>query len=342
MVIKWMKKVKHGLESNALQTLKMLNCKQKIYFIYLLASGKILEECKLKGGTENSQKTFYIIRRPDKLVGLFSFYQTNAGKIKYALEKGYLPVIDMQNYANCYQSRNAEYNAWEAFFEQSCAYSLEEVYRSKNIILADVSLNNIMMPSSNMDFFHNYEGCRDFWKDLCSQYLKIRTDIQQEADKRYCQLTSQNDIVLGVAIRGTDYIRLKPPGHPVQPNVDVAVRDAEKLMQQYNCNKIFVNTEDSNIANYFKLYFKEKYIWNDRKLVHYSDGYIVDNMRNDKFCDQVQSGREYLITQLMLNKTDHLLASRTSGVVGSATMCTNWKTEQYYDLGLYPAKDENM
>ena len=54
-----------------------------------------------KGGGSNSL-TFYIIRRQDISVGLFSNYIVFAGHIRYALAQGWLPVIDMQNYPNTY------------------------------------------------------------------------------------------------------------------------------------------------------------------------------------------------------------------------------------------------
>lgn len=48
-----------------------------------------------------TKPTYYIIRRNTELpAGLLSNFIVFAGHIRYALSKGWLPVIDMQNYSN--------------------------------------------------------------------------------------------------------------------------------------------------------------------------------------------------------------------------------------------------
>ena len=63
-------------------------------------------------------KTYYIIRRADNRTGLFSLFNTNLGHIYYAVQRGYIPVVDMMNYENCYleESKMGVENAWEYYF----------------------------------------------------------------------------------------------------------------------------------------------------------------------------------------------------------------------------------
>ena len=53
----------------------------------------------LKRG-DPTKPTYYIIYRKDANVGLFSNFIVFSGHIRYALSKGWIPVIDMQNYPN--------------------------------------------------------------------------------------------------------------------------------------------------------------------------------------------------------------------------------------------------
>ena len=52
---------------------------------------------------------------------------------------------------------------------------------------------------------------------------------------------------VGVYLRGTDYIDLKPSGHPVQPTVEQAMLVIDEYTRKYNVDSIFLVTEDVRI-----------------------------------------------------------------------------------------------
>ena len=60
------------------------------------------QERKVIRGMKNRDKTFYVIRRNSKSVGLFSYVLTALGHMKTAEERGYIPVVDMKNYITPY------------------------------------------------------------------------------------------------------------------------------------------------------------------------------------------------------------------------------------------------
>lgn len=84
------------------------------------------------------KKTYYIIRREDR-VGLFSYVHTAMGQVEYALEKGYIPVIDMKTTNNTYlrQEQIGKINAWNFYFEPIIPIDIDEVYTSANYIISD-------------------------------------------------------------------------------------------------------------------------------------------------------------------------------------------------------------
>ena len=95
-------------------------------------------EKKVSYGAENPEHTFFVARRANCKVGLFSLVMTNMGLVKYALDRGYIPVIDMQSGKNTYleEEQVGKINAWELYFQQPCGYELADIAESRNVILS--------------------------------------------------------------------------------------------------------------------------------------------------------------------------------------------------------------
>ena len=74
------------------------------------------------------------------------------------------PVIDMQNYITLYNCKikiNNSYNVWDYYFKPVSKYKLEDVYKSKNVIICDnrtskkgFSLTNF---KSNFKYFNGFQ-----------------------------------------------------------------------------------------------------------------------------------------------------------------------------------------
>ena len=86
---------------------------------------------------ENNFKniTFAIIRRTScKTCGLFSDYIVYLGCINLYINKGFLPIIDMQTYRNIFNEFNVSKtngNPWEFFFEQPYGQSLDNLKKKQ-------------------------------------------------------------------------------------------------------------------------------------------------------------------------------------------------------------------
>ena len=92
----------------------------------------------LKKGSPN-EPTYYIIRSKYATIGLFCYYNFFAGQIKYALERGFVPVIDMQNFPNLYLPNEllGKENSWEYYFRQPLGIGLKTAYNGENVLLSD-------------------------------------------------------------------------------------------------------------------------------------------------------------------------------------------------------------
>ena len=123
-----------------------MNWKQNIQMKLWDKSGTWQKEHTLLGGRKNPDKVFYVIRRSGMKLGLFSYFNTNLGRISYAYENDMIPVIDMQNFKNSFQAPDEKENIWEWFFEQPSDYTLKEVYESKHIIISEVEHSSVVAP----------------------------------------------------------------------------------------------------------------------------------------------------------------------------------------------------
>lgn len=319
-----------------LKTLKFLNVAQRKSFIDLTLKGRIEDEVRITGGSEYPDKTFFVIRRDGIEAGLFSLYITTVGWINYALEKGYIPVVDMSIYRNNYldKSKRGKENSWEYYFEQPMGYGISEAYKGKNLILSPLKFTE-NRPDESMDYFLNKNGRLDYWKKIVDGYVHIKKELIEDMQAEYNQLTNGRTRVLGVLARGTDYLALRPHNHPIMPTVEELIADSKDLIKKYQCDGVFLATEDKSILARFKEEFGDTVMTNNGELVDYHGGYICQKhtgRENGIYMD----GKEYLANMWMLSKSMCLLCGRTSGAIAMVLMSQNkYCYSKFYDLGCY-------
>ena len=162
----------------------MFNSVKLLYHYFTNKELYYWSERKIRGGNLNPNEKIYIIRRNAPKVGLFSYYITVAANISLAIKNGYIPVVDMTS-PNPYlkQSEYDKVNAWDFYFEQPMNVTLEEAYKSRNVILS-FGYPIEFMPSDSMDFFNNTDGLRDYWIDICHKYIRPKKEVIDYIDKK--------------------------------------------------------------------------------------------------------------------------------------------------------------
>lgn len=289
-------------------------------------------EREVSYGSDYPDKTFYVIRRHANRAGLFSFVMTNLASIAYAIDQGWVPVIDMQNSANPMLSPElvGKENAWEYYFEQPCGYSLQDIVHARHVVLSSVTA-----PANYPEFESLLDAQKAHdWRLIAARYLHVREEHVQAA-RRYMETHFHGDPYLGVLCRGTDYLALQPSGHPLQPATEDVIADCRRLMQERELEYLYLATEDQNIWERFESAFPgEVYSYQQ---MHYSvsgDQNINDvanrngNAR-DRNCD-------YLISILILAQADYVLAGAANGSYGARLLRKNDDNFCFYNLGLYP------
>ncbi len=287
-----------------------------------------------------SKLTYYIIRRKPPTNGLFARYNFFVCQIRYALSNGWLPVIDMQNYPNIYlpSEKLGKENSWEYYFEQPLRIGLEQAYSGENIILSHGELNppNLLQPNWDMDFYENKNGILTEWRMLIKLgLLKIKPALMKEIDEVRKKLFMPGDKVLGVLLRGTDYLTERPYGHPIPPPMEFALSTIIAALQDWKCNKIFLATEDKNILKTVKNVFENLCLTYDREYIDYVPGRRLGCYGLDRANDHFLQGKDYLIQMVLLSMCNSFIAARCSGATGVMLMADKFEHTYFFNLGKY-------
>jgi len=283
-----------------------------------------------------TKPTYYIIRRILESTGLFARYKIFGEHIRYALSNGWLPVIDMQNYPNPYLApeKLGKENSWEYYFEQPLRIGVEQAYSGENIILSGVEAFPQLYEA--MCLLENQNNMLTEWRMLVKfGLLKVKPTIYDEIINVRKKLFAPNDRVLGVLLRGTDYLDKKPKWHPIPPPQEFAASTVAAAFQKWQCNKIFLATEDKSIVEFFKRVFGNLCVTLDREYVDYKSGEDVALVRIDRPNDHFLQGREYLTQIVLLSTCNSFVAARCSGTLGVMMMTDAFEHTYFFNLGRY-------
>ncbi len=306
----------------------------KIKYIYYLFKRRDVLQKKKSYGEKNIDKTFYVIKPDyqDCVEGLLSLILKQVLYIDYSKRNNYIPIVDWKNFKTQYYDGNN--NSWEYFFKQPSSIKLEEVYSSKNVYLSGWTFKNIN--SSGLfekDIFTNNILAEKSFK-LLKQNLCFTDEVLQMVDKEAKKIDIEKCI--GVYIRGTDYVKLKPSGEYIQPDVYMVEKQISIFLTKYNA-PIFLVTEDGEIYDELFNKYKDKIrIVSFDSFVRNYDGKDVLSKSNVLNIDRKKRGQNYLVKMILLSKCKYLISSITQGSKFSYSLNGGIYEDKFvFDLGLY-------
>lgn len=282
-------------------------------------------------GNAYPDKTFYVIRRHASRAGLFSFAMTNLAAIVEASDKGYVPVVDMQNSINPMIDANevGSVNGWDRFFRQPCGYTLDDIAHAQNVILGSIN------PPAQ---YPDYEMLSDptalkRWRDACHQYLRVNDGIRLAANA-YIQQELGHARTLGVLCRGTDYTRQRPHQHPVQPDIEQVIDECRKAIQSGGYERIYLATEDMGFWEAMNTAFPEMICSYQTHRYVTTAGQNINDLGNAGW-NAADRNREYLTSIVILSQCNALVAGAAGGTYGALLMSDGYEYQHVFQLGLY-------
>jgi len=138
-----------------------------------------------------------------------------------------------------------ETNVWDRFFLQPGGVKFSEIKKEKNVII----LEN---PRSldRLEYLLNNEASADYWRTVCERFIAFSEEEQKIIDKNISWFNTK-ERWLGVLARGTDYLNTAV-GHSNQPGIKDLEKEINIIREKYECNKIFLATEDADILDGLK------------------------------------------------------------------------------------------
>lgn len=165
--------------------------------------------------------------------------------------------------------------------------------------------------------------------------MKIQKYILNEANSIIKKLFKGNKNILGILMRGTNYVTLKPSNHPIPPKIDAIIKDIKEMDKNNNYKYYFLSTEDEILRNKFIKEFEEKLkYFKFREDLNY-------NKKNKNFlfnysivCNP-EFIKIYLINIIILSKCIDFITARTNGSLGAMILTEGFRNTKIYDLGYY-------
>ncbi|MDR3058228.1 MAG: glycosyltransferase family 4 protein, partial [Prevotella sp.] len=302
------------------------------------------EQC-IKYGNENTDKIFYVIGihcGPE--VGLFWIILWCLTHIKYAVDHGYIPVVDLENFKTQYLSEDklGKENAWEYYFEQPCGYTLMDIQKSANIILSDgFSFPNKEETISTTTFWDEDMDKKKQFSQLYKKYIRPNNETQAYLTKELDTILQAKGKVLGVLCRGTDYLYIKPSNHPVQPDPMDVINRTKQVMTEMNCPYIYLTTEDDAIYELFRKHFPGDQFLSDK---HHRDRFKINRETGAKWISEILEtkkadnrllGLQYLSSLNILAHCNCFIGGCTGGTLGVSLMTSGFEYMYVWQLGIY-------
>ncbi len=262
-------------------------------------------------GSRNPDKRFLVIDPRYGNLGLFGFFNMAITYAKYALAKGFIPILRFKNEhgsMSIYQDFRGD-DFWEKFFNQPEGYSINEVMESRNVYFAPEAYN------ASIISYIMEEVCAGI--KLSWPYGVINPKLETYVEEKGQRFLPYPDDTLGVLARGTDYNNGGVENHPIHASKEMLKEKIDEILDETGLKYIYLATEDSGYSSFFKEAYGDRIFFTDQERYFTRKGEMLADMhRNkEKKREGFILGAEYYLSIYLLSKCTSLLASgRCTGV----------------------------
>lgn len=260
-------------------------------------------ECEvfLRQNANTSDQPLYIIRQDGAGRGMFSLVLSVVCHIHYAKQYGLLPIVD-------FTAANSEYadhdfmqvdllnrcNPWDFYFEPVSPALYNSDFSSKTVLESTYAF-----PRRYPHWISRISDLREITKD----YIRLAADLVDEMQKAR-DFVFQGQRVLGVHFRGKE-MRVAPL-HPLPPTTDQMFEAIERAVREYDFDRIFVVSEDSELVSVILKRFPGMGV----TLPQFRTSSGINSYRiNPRPMHKYLLGKEILIDALVLSECQGLIGS---------------------------------
>lgn len=288
------------------------------------------------------ERKLYIIKSVRANTGIGALILRSLFHSVYAIKKGYIPIVDLQHCENQYFKEKRKYkdNVWEYYLKQPMGVGLNDIKDEDEIYIS----NDTFSPEAGFVGCHSLYFPKDInnnktleVKNELSKYLNFNDETKLFIEKKANEALNGETDVLGVLLRGTDYVKKQSYKEFIQPNTKTVINEAKKLLNEGKFKKVYLATEDKFIYEEFKKEFGELLIENRQYMysTNYDSEKYLSEIKVDRKNHNYNLALEYLSSLYILSKCKGFLGGMTSGTRIAYLLSKNWQFIKIYNLGRY-------
>ncbi|MDD4154764.1 MAG: hypothetical protein PHT30_05095 [Bacilli bacterium] len=206
-------------------------------------------------------------------------------------------IVDMKNHFSMMMDDDdiGHYNPWDYYFQPMSSLTLEEAYSKKGTIISKWTVS-------------------DDSKRMASTLSPIFSDkILEEIDTESASFFGRKK-VLGVVLRGTDYISVQFLRHGIPLDEYELVEIVEERMESLGFTDVYLSTEDQDVHDTFMEHFGNRAFSVKQK--RFKKGPILTSVFDEKIVEpfgKLIQGKRYLIATHMVTKCKSTLVCLGAG-----------------------------
>ena len=306
-----------------------------VYYRLSIISNKLNYQKKKNNNNiiDIDPKKIVIISHHCPFCGLFSLYNKYLKCAITLITNGFIPLIDLTSTSNIFNNLDSPFlnkNAWELYFNQPFNLTLDKVDQNS---IKRVKCEHFY--SVNFDEIYGNDILRDYWSLMSKKYFPINKSIIKEAEAIKYELFKSSDNILGILMRGTDFLSKKPKYHNIPPTNEIVFQDIKKMNEKNKYDYFFITTEDYYIMKAFIRKYGNKLKHITFKNINYN--YTSKNpiaLSND-IKGNIDYMKNYLINIIILSKCLDIICARTNGAIGAFILSSGFRYKKVYNLGKY-------
>lgn len=257
-------------------------------------------------GNENQGKIIYCIKEQGMGYGFFAEFLSLLNNLIFAEEMGLVPHVIWGN-KHLYYDEDISYtdNVFEYYFEP---IKVECLYQSKNVCFSTKYQDEYISNVYHLAPYATNDDYEQKLKHIIRRYIRLRPELLKEFEQDAERIAGRKRI-LGVHHRGTDY-KKGYKNHPICILPEQGIKQAERMLEQYQLDGIFLATDDQEILDKYISYFGNKIVYFQDVIRGSSDVSIAFGEKIRQ-CHHYNLGKEVLRDVYLLSNCVCLLAGKS-------------------------------